>query len=78
LKKKLVNYPERLRKVSRLANTNGSMRIESPPRRPSRMIYKIYEMSKLKKDADTNDVASQFKVHEIPATMAVDAELITQ
>jgi hypothetical protein len=63
---------------SRLANTNGSMLIESPPRRPSGMIYKIYEMSKLKKDADANDVTSQFKVHEIPATMAVDAGLITQ
>ena len=63
---------------SRLANTNGTMIIESPPRRPSGMIYKIYEMSKLEKDVDTNDVTSQFKIHEIPATMAVDAGLITQ
>jgi len=39
---------------SRLANTNGTMLIESPPRRPSGMIYKIYEMSKLKKDVDEN------------------------
>jgi len=63
---------------SRLANTNGSMLIESSPRRPSGMIYKIYEMSKLKKDVDENSALSRFKIHEIPATMAVDAGLINQ
>jgi len=58
---------------SRLANTNGTMLIESPPRRPSGMIYKIYEMSKLRKNIDANSSMSQFKIHEIPALMAVDA-----
>jgi len=62
---------------SRLANTNGTMLIESPPRRPSGMIYKIYEMSKLKKNVD-NSTMSKFKIHEIPALMAVEAGLITQ
>ena len=63
---------------SRLANTNGTMLIESPPRRPSGMIYKIYEMSKLKKDIDVNSAMSQFKIHEIPALMVVEAGLINQ
>jgi len=63
---------------SRLANTNGTMLIESPPQRPSGMIYKIYEMSKLRKNVDRNSSMSQFKIHEIPATMAVDAGLINQ
>jgi len=63
---------------SRLANTNGTMLIESPPRRPSGMIYKIYEMSKLKKNIDKDSALAQFKIHEIPASMAVQAGLITQ
>jgi len=62
---------------SRLANTNGTMLIESPPRAPSGMLYKIYEMSRLKKNIDNSEIG-QFKIHEIPATMAVDAGLITQ
>ena len=37
---------------SRLANTNGTMLIESPLRMPSGMIYKIFEMSKLKKNIE--------------------------
>ena len=63
---------------SRLANTDGTVLIESPLRRPSGVIYKIYEMSKLKKDVDENSVLSRFRIHEIPATMAVDAGLINQ
>ena len=54
------------------------MLIESPPRRPSGMIYKIYEMSKLKKNVDKESAMWQFKIHEKPATMAVDAGLINQ
>ena len=42
------------------------------------MIYKIYEMSKLKKDVNENSALSRINIHEIPATMAVDAGLITQ
>jgi len=61
---------------SRMVNTNGTMLIESPPRRPSGMIYKIYEMSKLKKNIDKGSELGQFKIHEIPATMAVEAGLI--
>ena len=63
---------------SRLANTNGTMLIESPPQRPSGMIYKIYEMSKLKKNVDKDSAMGQFMIHEIPATMAVDSGLINQ
>ena len=61
---------------SRLANTNGTMLIESPPRMPFGMIYKIFEMSKLKKNIEKDSAMGQFKIHEIPATMAVDAGLI--
>jgi len=50
---------------------------EYSPRRPSGMLYKIYEMSKLKKNTDNSEIG-QFKIHEIPATMAVDAGLINQ
>jgi len=41
-----------------LANTNGTMLIESAPRRSSGMIYKIYEMSKLRKYVDANSTMS--------------------
>jgi hypothetical protein len=61
---------------SRLANTNDTMLIESPPRRHSGMIYKIFEMSKLRKNVDANYSMSQFKIHEIPTLMAVEAGLI--
>ena len=61
---------------SRLTNTNDTMLIESPPRRPSGMIYKIFEMSKLRKNVDANYSMSQFKIHEIPALMEVKAGLI--
>ncbi len=44
--------------------------------RPSGMIYKIYEMSKMKMDGDTDSPMSQFKVHEIPASMVVQTGLI--
>jgi len=47
--------------------------IKSPPRRPSGMIYKIYEMSKLKKNIAKHPIMGQFKVHERTVTMAVDA-----
>jgi len=60
---------------SRLANTNGTILIESPPRGSSGKLYEIYENSKLKK---TNSLEGQFKIYEIPATMAVQAGLISQ
>lgn len=60
---------------SRLANTNGTILIESPPRGPSGKLYEIYENSKLKK---TNSLEGQFKIYEIPAIMAVQAGLISQ
>jgi hypothetical protein len=63
---------------SRLANPNGTMLIESPPRRPSGMIYKIYEMSKLKKNIEKDSAIWQFKIHEIPVVMAVESGLINQ
>ena len=35
-------------------------------------------MSKLKKNIDKDSATSQFKIHEIPALMAVEAGLINQ
>jgi hypothetical protein len=63
---------------SRLANTNGTMLIETPLRRPSGMIYKIYEMSKMKRDIDVDSPMLQFKVHNLLASMAVQAGLINR
>ncbi len=61
---------------SRLANTNGSMLIETPPRGPSGKIYDIYEHSKLKKGSGIPE--AEFAVREYPASLAVEAGLITQ
>ncbi len=61
---------------SRLANTNGSMLIETPPRGPSGKIYDIYEHSKLKKGKGIPE--AEFAVREYPASVAVEAGLITQ
>ena len=52
---------------TRLANTNGTMLIETPPRRPSGMIYEIYEMSKMNRYLD--------QVRSIPL-MVMELELI--
>jgi len=61
---------------SRLANTGGSMLIESPPRGQRGKVWDIYKQSEL----TGNDIyeAAKFKVRKIPADMAVDAGLIDQ
>ena len=61
---------------SRLANTNGSMTLETPPRGEQGTIYK------LAKDARTEGSetfeAAKFNYREYPATMAVQAGLMTE
>jgi len=65
---------------SRLANTRGSMVIETPPRKPSGKVFEIYEASELKKEdkKSREAVESQFKIMKIPAAWAVEAGLITK
>jgi hypothetical protein len=62
--------------LSRLANTNGSIIIETPPRGMANSIYDIYMKSRLKQD--TENIEGQFKVWQVPAREAVAAGLITQ
>jgi hypothetical protein len=61
---------------SRLANTNGSLLIESPPRGQRGEIWNIYQASKLQGDEEHE--MAKFKVREISAEMAVDNGIITQ
>jgi len=61
---------------SRLANTNGQMLIETPPRGQRGEVWNIYQASKLHGDEEHEQ--AKFKVREIPVEMAVDAGLITQ
>jgi lipopolysaccharide/colanic/teichoic acid biosynthesis glycosyltransferase len=48
------------------------------PRRPEGIIYKIFEIFKLRTDVDENSAMSQFKIREIPVMMAVGAGLINR
>jgi len=61
---------------SRLANTRGSMTIETPPRGEQGTVYKLY------KDVMTSGSeafeAAKFHYREYPATMAVQAGLMTE
>ena len=61
--------------MTRLANTDGTMVIETPPFGPRGKIYEIYMASKL---AKSDDPMGQFKLFTIPAREAVAANLITQ
>jgi hypothetical protein len=61
---------------SRLANTNGSILIETPPRGPQGTIYNIYTKSKQRTDLDNPE--SQFKIFHVYAREAVQAGLISQ
>ena len=65
---------------SRLANSNGTMLIESPPRGPRGTLYDIYTKSKLERDTERESETpeSQFKVFEVTAREAVQAGLISQ
>ena len=61
---------------SRLANTNGSMTIETPPRGEQGTVYKLY------KDVHTEGSEAfenaKFHYREYPASVAVEAGLITE
>jgi hypothetical protein len=61
---------------SRLANTNGQMLIETPPRGQRGEVWNIYQASKL--HGDDEHEQAKFKVREIPVEMAVDAGIIKQ
>ena len=62
---------------SRLANTAGTMTIETPPHGMDNSVYKIYMQSRLK-SSDLDAPESQFKIFQVPAREAVQAGLITQ
>lgn len=57
---------------SRLANTDGTLHIETPPRGQRGMIWEIYKASK-----DNHSESSQFIVDKVHANDAVEAGLIT-
>lgn len=62
---------------SRLANTNGSMIIESPPKGQRGKLYEIYKMSKIA--TENPEVAeAQFKIFEIPYREAIAAGVTTE
>jgi hypothetical protein len=61
---------------SRLANTNGTMLIETPPRGQRGTVYEIYRKSKIRQES--NDPHGQFKVYEVYASEAVAAGLMKQ
>jgi hypothetical protein len=63
---------------SRLANTNGTMTIETPPHGMDNQVYKIYMQSRMKTTTDLDSPESQFKIFQVPAREAVAAGLITQ
>ena len=57
---------------SRLANTDGTMLIESPPRRPVGKVYEIYEKYYVNKET-----SNLFTIYIVKAQEAVKAGLIT-
>ena len=61
---------------SRLANTGGTIVIETPPRGPKGMIYQIYRKSLEQTDLDNPE--AQFKIFHVYAREAVAAGLMTQ
>lgn len=61
---------------SRLANTGGSMLIESPPRGQRGKVWDIYQASELM--GDENYEEAKFHTQKIYASQAVDAGLISQ
>jgi hypothetical protein len=58
---------------SRLANTDGTIHIETPPRGQRGKIWEIYSTSKL-----NDDDSQQFHVTEVPVSEAVKEGIITQ
>lgn len=61
---------------SRLANTNGSWTIETPPRGEQGTVFKLYKDSKI--EGSEAFEAAKFNVREYPAVLAVQAGLMTE
>lgn len=61
--------------MTRLANTGGSMIIETVPAGPRGRIYELYQQSKASSNSRNG---SAFRVFEIPASEAVQAGVIAQ
>ena len=61
---------------SRLANTNGTMHIETPPKGQLKTTWKIYQASKLKEG--TKNKILQFRINEISYHEAIEADIITE
>jgi hypothetical protein len=62
--------------MTRLANTNGSIIIETPPRAPIGKVYDIYRQSLL--ETDKSQPEGRFKVITVTASEAVDAGVISE
>lgn len=66
---------------SRLANTGGSMTIETPPRGPHGRIFEIYQQSLLSSSPTSGyeiPIEGRFKIFHVTAQDGVRARLITQ
>jgi len=73
---------------SRLANTEGVVKIETPPNGQQGEVFNIYNKSKIKCEIDPvisdmfaddpQDNGSKFKIFEYPARLAVNAGIISQ
>jgi len=61
---------------SRLANTRGSMTIETPPRGEQGTVYKLYK--DVKTQGSEAFEAAKFNYREYPATMAIESGLMTE
>jgi hypothetical protein len=61
---------------SRLANTNGTMYIETPPRGPRGTVFEIYQQSLTKQETTSEE--GKFKVFHVTAQDGVKAGLIEQ
>jgi hypothetical protein len=62
---------------SRLANTNGTIHIETPPMGRRGKVWEIYRNSELGQGSEEFE-AAKFRVRKVYASMAVDAGLIIQ
>lgn len=64
--------------TSRLANTNGKLRIETIPGFQHGKIYEIWQKSKMKTEETARQPEGQFKPYEIPYREAIAAGVITK
>ena len=74
----LIDYTPSLNAaMTRLANTNGSMIIESPPRGPQGKLYDIWRHALERRPDDVNPDMTFWPI-KIPSKLAVEAGLIEQ